>query len=172
MEEDEKEMQESQPEPDKQPVPEDEGKEEQPEPETQPVSAGEANQEQPEPEMQPVPEGEAKEEQPAPEMEPQSAPAPSPRQPPSASKERTQQFLLGLGIGFIPLVLFFIGFVPNAYVLIIVALILLLVTLIASIICINIPRVRYVGYGLLTSIPISIVVGSIGCIIILSRPTG
>lgn len=167
MEEDEKEVPESQPEPDKQPVPEDEGKEEQPEPETRPVSASEADQEQPEPEMQAVPE----EGQP-PAMEPQVALAPPPRQPPSTSRERRQQFLLGLGIGFIPLVLFFIGFVPNAYWLIIVALVLLLVTLIASIICVNIPRLRYVGYGLLTSIPISIVVGSIGCIIIISRPTG
>ena len=167
MEEDEKEVPESQPEPDKQPAPEDEGKEEQPEPETRPVSAGEADQEQPEPEMQAVPE----EGQP-PAMEPQVALAPPPRQPPSTSRERRQQFLLGLGIGFIPLVLFFIGFVPNAYWLIIVALVLLLVTLIASIICVNIPRLRYVGYGLLTSIPISIVVGSIGCIIIISRPTG
>jgi hypothetical protein len=147
MEEDGKEMHESQPEP------EDEGKEERPEPETQPV-----------------PESEAKEEQSAPEMEPQPAPASSPRQPPSATKERRQQFLLGLGIGFIPLVLFFIGFVPNAIGLIIVSLILLVVVLIASLICLAIPRVRYVGYGLLTSIPISLVVGSIGCIVILSRP--
>lgn len=172
MEEDEKEMQGSQPEPGKQPVPEDDGKEEQPEPVTQPVSAGESNQEQPEPEIQPVPEGEAREEQPAPEIEPQSAPAPSPPQPPSASKERRQQLLLGLGIGFIPLVLFFIGFAPNAYVLIIVSIFLLIAMLIASLVCMSIPRVRYVGYGLLISIPISIVVGSIGCIVILSRPTG
>ena len=167
MEEDEKEMHESQPEPDKQPVPEGEGKAEQPEPETQPVSAGEADQEQPEPEMQVVPE----EEQP-PAMEPQVAPAPPPRQPPSTSRERRQQFFLGLGIGFIPLVLFFIGFVPNAYGLIIVSIILLIAMLIASLVCMTIPRVRYIGYGLLTSIPISIVVGSIGCIIIISRPTG
>jgi predicted lipid-binding transport protein (Tim44 family) len=132
-----------------------EGHESQPEPETQPVSAGEATQEQPEP-----------------ETEPQPAPTSSPGQPPSTSKERGWQFLLGLGIGLIPLVLFFIGFAPNAYGLIIISLLLLVIILIASLICIGIPTVHYIGYGLLTSIPISIVVGSIGCNVILSRPSG
>jgi len=125
-----------------------------------------------EPDKQPGSGDEASQAQPEPEMEPQSAPTSSPGLPPSTSNERRRQFLLGLGIGFIPLVLFFIGFAPNAYGLIIVALILLLVTLIASIVCIAIPRVHYIGYGLLTSIPISLVVGSIGCIIIISRPPG
>jgi hypothetical protein len=146
-----------------------EGHENQPEPEIRSGPEGEGN-ELAASETQAVPESEAKEEQSAPEMEPQPAPTSSPRQPPSATKERRQQFLLGLGIGFIPLVLFFIGFVPNALGLIIVSLILLVVVLIASLICIAIPSVRYVGYGLLTSIPISLVVGSIGCIVILSRP--
>lgn len=127
---------------------------------------------QPEPDKQPVPEDEGKEEQPAPEIEPQSAPISSPGQPPSAGKERRQQFFLGLGIGFIPLILFFIGFAPNIGWLIALSLILWFVTLIASIVCIIIPRVRYVGYGLLTSVPITLVVGSIGCIIIISRPRG
>jgi predicted lipid-binding transport protein (Tim44 family) len=153
MEEDEREGQENQPEPEIQPGPEDEGKEELPESESQPVAPGVAEQEQS-----------------VPGIQPQVAPTSSPGQPPSASRERRGQFLLGLGIGFIPLVLFFIGFVPNASALIIISLVLLLAVLIASIICIAIPRVRYIGYGLLTSIPISLVVGSIGCIIIISRP--
>ena len=153
MEEDERERHENQPEPEIRSGPEDEGKEELPESETQPVSPGEAEQEQSEPGFQPQP-----------------APTSSPGLPPSASGGRRGQFLLGLGIGFIPLVLFFIGFVPNAFALIIVSLLLLLAILIASLICIAIPRVRYIGYGLLTSIPISLVVGSIGCIVILSRP--
>lgn len=152
MEEDEREGHENQPEPEIRPGLEGEGKELAAS-ETQPVSSGEAEQKQSEP-----------------ERDLQPAPASSPRQPPSATKERRQQFLLGLGIGFIPLMLFFIGFVPNAIGLIIVSLILLVVVLIASLICLAIPRVRYVGYGLLTSIPISLVVGSIGCIVILSRP--
>jgi hypothetical protein len=154
MEEDEREGHENQPEPEIRSGPEDEGKE-LPESETQPVSAGEAEQEQSEL-----------------ERDLQPAPSSSPGLPPSTSKERRWQFLLGLGIGLIPLVLFFIGFVPNAFGLIIISLILLVVVLIASIICIAIPRVRYIGYGLLTSIPISLVVGSIGCIVILSRPPG
>jgi hypothetical protein len=152
MEEDESEGHENQPEPEIRPGPEDEGKK-LPESETQPVSPGESQQQQAEL-----------------ERDLQPAPPASPGIPPSTSKERRWQFLLGLGIGLIPLVLFFIGFVPNAYGLIIVALVLLLAVLIASLICIAIPRVRYIGYGLLTSIPISLVVGSIGCIVILSRP--
>jgi hypothetical protein len=127
---------------------------------------------QPEPEMQPVSAGEASQEQPEPETESQPATTSSPGQPPSSSKERRWQFLLGLGIGLIPLVLFFIGFVPNAYGLIIISLLLLVAIFIASLICISIPAVRYIGYGLLTSVPISIVVGSIGCSVILSRPSG
>lgn len=153
MEEDEREGHENQPEPEMQPGPEDEGKEELPESETQQVSPGEAVQEQSEPGIQPQP-----------------TPSSSPGLSPSTSKERRWQFLVGLGIGFIPLVLFFIGFVPNAFALIIVSLVLLLAVLISSLICMSTPRVRYIGYGLLTSIPISLVVGSIGCIIIISRP--
>jgi hypothetical protein len=153
MEEDEREGYENQPEPEIRPGPEDGGKEELPESDTQPVSPSEAEQEQSVPGIQPQP-----------------APASSPGQPPSASRGRRGQFLLGLGIGLIPLVLFFIGFAPNAFALITVSLVLLLAVLIASIICIAIPRVRYIGYGLLTSIPISLVVGSIGCIVIISRP--
>jgi len=146
MEEDEREGQENQPEPEIRSGPEDEGKEALPESEMQSVAPGEAEQEQSQPGIQPQPSST------------------------SASKERRGQFLVGLGIGFIPLVLFFIGFVPNAFALITVSLVLLLAVFIASLICIAIPRVRYIGYGLLTSIPISLVVGSIGCIIIISRP--
>ena len=152
MEEDEREGHENQPEPKIRSGSEDEGKE-LAEPETQPVSPGEAEQKQSEL-----------------ERDLQPTPSSSPEQPPSASKERRWQFLVGLGIGFIPFVLFFIGFVPNAFALIIVSLVLLLAVLISSLICMSIPRVRYIGYGLLTSIPISLVVGSIGCIIIISRP--
>ncbi|HXZ04239.1 MAG TPA: hypothetical protein VEH81_05360 [Ktedonobacteraceae bacterium] len=114
---------------------------------------------QPEPEIQPASEGERSQ-----------AAASSPGLPPSTSDERRRQFLIGLGIGFIPLVLFFIGFVPNAFALIFIALLLWLVMLIVSIVFLFIPSVRYIGYGLLTSFLISLVVGSIGCIIIIYRP--
>ena len=130
----------------------------------------EGQENQPEPEGQSGFEDEDIQRQAELERDLQPAPSSSTDQSPLTSRERRWQFLTGLGIGLIPLVLFFIGFAPNAYVLIIAALILLLAVLIASLICIAIPRVRYIGYGLLTSIPISLVVGSIGCIIILSRP--
>ena len=79
---------------------------------------------------------------------------------------------MGLGIGFIPMVLFLIGFASNIVWLIVASLLLWLTILIASVVCIIISRVRFVGYGLLTSIPITLVVGSIGCIIIINRPRG
>ncbi len=125
---------------------------------------------QPEPERQSGSEDEGIQRQAELERDLQPAPPSSPGQSPLTSRERRWQFLTGLGIGLIPLVLFFIGFVPNAFALITVSLVLLLAVLIASLICIAIPRVRYIGYGLLTSIPISLVVGSIGCIVIISRP--
>ncbi len=132
----------------------------------------EGHENQPEPDRRSGSEDEGIQRQAELERDLQPTPSSSPGQSPLTSKERRWQFLVGLGIGFIPLVLFFIGFVPNALGLIIVSLVLLVVVLIASIICIAIPRVRYIGYGLLTSIPISLVVGSIGCIVILSRPSG
>lgn len=92
--------------------------------------------------------------------------------PPQEPQNRRGQYFLGLGLGFIPLVLFLIGFASNIVWLIVASIILWLATLIASIVCIIISRVRFVGYGLLTSIPITIVVGSIGCVIILNRPRG
>ena len=155
MEEDERDGQENQPEPEIGSGPEDEGNEEPPQSETQPV----------------VP-GEVKQEQSLPGIEPQPAPTSTPGQSPSTGNERRRQFYLGLGIGFIPLVLFFLGLAPNVVWLIVLSLILWFITLIASIVCILIPRVRYVGYGLLTSVPITLVVGSIGCIIIATRPRG
>ena len=155
MEEDERDGHENQPESGSQPVPEDEVQEVQPASETQPVTAAEATQEQS-----------------LPGIEPQPATTSAPGQSPSTGNERRRQFYLGLGIGFIPLVLFFLGLAPNVVWLIVLSLILWFVTLIASIVCILIRRVRYVGYGLLTSVPITLVVGSIGCIIIATRPRG
>jgi hypothetical protein len=131
-------------------------------------SEGQEN--QPESEIRPGPEEQSAQEQAELERDLQPAPSSSSGFPPSTGHERRNQFLIGLGIGSIPLVLFFIGFVPNAFALIVISLILLLGVLIASIICIAISRARYIGYGLLTSIPISLVVGSIGCIVIISRP--
>src|SRR6266699_4227364 len=155
MEEDETEGHENQPEPEMRSGPEDEGKEELPESEMQPVSPAEVEQDQS-----------------VPGIQQQAAPTSSPGQTPPAGKQRRWQFLTGLGIGFIPLVLFFIGFVPHALDLLTISLALLLAVLIASLIFISIPRARHIGYGLLTSIPISLVVGSIGCMVIFSLPHG
>lgn len=92
--------------------------------------------------------------------------------PPPTPQQNRLQYFLGLGLGFIPLVLFFIGFVPGITWLIITSLVLFLAAIIASIVCIIIARVRFVGYGLLTAVPVSLIAAAIGCIVILSRPRG
>jgi hypothetical protein len=126
------------------------------------------------PDMPPGSEDEVRQVQPEPEpqAQPQNTSAASPGLPPSTGNARRGEFVLGLGIGAIPLVLFFIGFVPTAYVLIVIGLILWLVTLIVSLVFLFFPRVRFVGYGLLTAWAVSLVVGSIGCTVIISRPFG
>ncbi len=91
--------------------------------------------------------------------------------PPSLTPQQKRlQYFLGLGIGLIPLIPFFIGFAPGITWLIVTSLILYLAAIIASIVCIIIARVRYVGYGLLTAVPVALVAAAVGCIVILSRP--
>jgi hypothetical protein len=90
-----------------------------------------------------------------------------PPQPPGR-----QQYFLGLGLGSIPLIAFFIGFAPNATILYIVAAVLYIGVLIAAIVCTIIARLRPVGYGLLTAFLVVPVVAAIGCVIIVSRPRG
>jgi hypothetical protein len=91
--------------------------------------------------------------------------------PPPTPQQKRFQYFLGLGLGFIPLILFFIGFAPNIGVLIIISLILYVVVLIATIVCTIIESVRSVGYGLLTAFLVSPFVAAIGCIVIISQRT-
>lgn len=76
---------------------------------------------------------------------------------------------MGLGLGFIPLILFFIGFNPNLTVLLSVSLFLWLGELIAAIVCLFTRSVRWVGYGLLTALLVIPVVLAIGCAVIISQ---
>ena len=100
-------------------------------------------------------------------------------QPPQASQDRRGQYFLGLGLGLIPLVLFLVSFglistqsqIANILVVIIfVSIGLYVIELIATIVCLVIARVRFVGYGLLTAFLASPVIGYIGCIVITSIP--
>ncbi len=95
------------------------------------------------------------------------SPEPQPEQQPS------RQYFMGIGIGLIPLILFLISIggllTSNISGLGLGAAILLyLVLLIASIVCLSIERVRFVGYGLLTMVIATPVISYIGCVVIIS----
>jgi hypothetical protein len=87
-----------------------------------------------------------------------------------------KQFLIGIGIGCIPLIIawigigsFFAGNGPFSNFLGI-GLILYVALLVASIVCLSIKEVRYVGYGLLTMFIVSPIIAFIGCQIIITHP--
>jgi hypothetical protein len=93
-------------------------------------------------------------------MEPTPFPAPQ--------KSRGNYFV-GLVLGFIPLILFLVGFSPNLTVLISVSILLWLAVLIAAIVSLFIQSIRSVGYGLLTAFLVTPVVAYIGCVVIVTR---
>jgi hypothetical protein len=86
------------------------------------------------------------------------------------------QYFWGLGLGFIPLVLFLIGYglalgpgstsssFPIS--LIFIGLGLYILELIATIILLFVPAQRFVGYGLLTAFLVSAVVAGIACTVL------
>jgi hypothetical protein len=87
-----------------------------------------------------------------------------------------RQYLLGLGLGLIPLLLFFlsIGLAFNSgssnvvSVLLLASLLLYIASIIAMIICLVNQNVRFVGYGLLTTVLASPVIGVVGCVVIVA----
>lgn len=91
-------------------------------------------------------------------------PAPFPPQ-----KKSEGNYFVGLGLGFIPLVLFLIGFIPNLNPLLVVSIILWLAVLIAAIVYLIMVNVRLMGYGLLTAFLVTPVVAYIGYIMIVTR---
>jgi hypothetical protein len=113
---------------------------------------------------------------------PTTAPAPQTPLPLAAAqgqntRRKRSQYWLGLALGLIPLIIFFLGlgllFQPPASnvagTLIIASLVLYLVSLIAMIVCLSIGRVRFVGYGLLTAVAASPVIAFISCVVVLTR---
>jgi hypothetical protein len=103
--------------------------------------------------------------------------APVPPPPPVAGQNHTRQFLVGLGIGLVPLLVALVGvylvqFVggSNSGVGLIAGGALYLAALIAMIVCLSIARVRFIGYGLLAAVVASPVIFAVGCIVILSQP--
>lgn len=112
------------------------------------------------------------------------APVPPPAPPQFTTQQKRTRFLLGLGLGLIPLVLALIaaglGFsgassgVPAAVgPLLIAAGILFVVAIILMIVFLAITRLRFIGYGLLAAVAATPVVGAIGCyaiIAVVSQP--
>jgi hypothetical protein len=85
---------------------------------------------------------------------------------PTPSLPNIGNYVVGLGLGFVPLILFLISPFP---VLIPVYIFLWLVFLIVAIVCLRIDSVRLVGYGLLTAFLVTPVVVSISCVVFLTR---
>jgi hypothetical protein len=93
-------------------------------------------------------------------------------------EKNKRQYLLGLGLGLIPLLVFLplyglaIGShnentALNAAILdLFLGVVLYLAAIIAMIACLVIARVRFVGYGLLTAVLVSPIIAVIGCNII------
>jgi hypothetical protein len=82
-------------------------------------------------------------------------------------------YFLGLGLGFIPLILFFIFFAllltihtPFVLNLLYVPLVLEIVVLITAIVFLFISNVRFTGYGLLTAALVSPVVAFLSCVVV------
>ena len=93
---------------------------------------------------------------------------------------KQHQYLLGLGVGLIPLLFFLLGIGLSfntsisdlATFLLVGSAVLYLASIIAMIACLINQRVRFIGYGLLTTVLASPVIGFIGCtIIVFSHPS-
>lgn len=115
----------------------------------------------------------------------QPAPPPIPMQPRGTQQGGRRQYFLGLGLGFIPLLLALIGVGLSvqtnnatagaiAGVLLLLALGGYIAEFIGMIVCLSLARVRSVGYGLLTMVVATPVIAVISCFAVLtaSVPVG
>jgi hypothetical protein len=95
-----------------------------------------------------------------------SSQTPGPQQEP-----RSLHYFIGIGIGFIPLILALLGFSQISFnsSLTIAGVVLYVAVFIATIVCLAIERVRFIGYGLLTMVFVAPVVFFIACTVILTR---
>lgn len=105
------------------------------------------------------------------------APLPLPARRMSETWRKTLQFFLGLGVGLLPVLFLFLTIgsansASNRDVTTVLAdsgIVLSIVAFIAMIACLIIPRVRFVGYGLLTIVLLSLIVGCISCVVIINQ---
>jgi hypothetical protein len=157
MQEDDKETSESQPQPEEQPSSASAADESQPQPEGQPPSASEADESQPRVGMQPPPGTPI----------PPAAPIPL---PPSERRKRWQ-YLLGLVLGLIPLIVFLVGYGidlrSRAYLSgigpFLLGLPLYVIEIVVTIAFLANKNARFAGYGLLTAFLATPIVVAIGC---------
>src|SRR5579885_831881 len=104
-----------------------------------------------------------------------STPIPLSAVPAQDTRQKKGQYLRGLGLGLIPLFIFLLatGFAFQAYwpssrlgtaaFLLILSLLTYSIALISTAACLFTPRNRFVGYGLLTAVLVSPLIGGIAC---------
>ena len=96
---------------------------------------------------------------------------------PQPKQRSSRQYFIGIGIGFVPLILALIGiggFITrngsNLFgVTLEIALFLYGGVFIAAIVCLSIKRVRFVGYGLLTMVIATPIISFIGCVVVIAH---
>jgi hypothetical protein len=101
---------------------------------------------------------------------------------PQPGKQSSREYFIGIGIGFVPLVLalvsiggLFAGTGTGIGSILFgtglgIAVLLYVALFVASIICLCIKRSRYVGYGLLTMVVAIPVISFIGCLVSITGP--
>lgn len=102
---------------------------------------------------------------------------PAPVSPPSPDPQRRRQFLIGLAIGAVPLVVGMIGlgFLYSNLSLaagtpLVIAGILYLLELVTMIILVSIQATRQVGLGILTALAADLVIFFVSCLVVLTHP--
>lgn len=93
--------------------------------------------------------------------------------PPRAGRPAPGLYFLGLGLGLLPALMLLVAVpvsnVSTALGIAVVAVLLYLAAIIASIVCLVSRPARSVGYGLLTAVLLAPVVVAIGCSVIINR---
>lgn len=116
----------------------------------------------------------------APAQPPTASPIPLPAAQAQDTRRKRHQYFLGLGLGLIPLVvfLFAVGFSFHATLgstalnvaiyLLMATLVLYVAALITMIVLLSMRNVRFVGYGLLTAVLASPLIGGVACVVSLN----
>jgi hypothetical protein len=92
---------------------------------------------------------------------------------PLTPQQQRKQYFLGLACGLIPVILFLLGYgiwlgtLGNSLIVLVwLGLFLYIVELIVTIVFLNIKKLRFAGYGLLTAFLVTPIVTAIGCTVL------